>query len=88
MRPRLGDVDMQSELVRVIQGKGKKDPSAVIGARTRRALLAYGRKLLARASNSPLFQTKTGTRFTHSGFIHIFQRLTRRTFPCCSITRR
>lgn len=36
-----GDVDMQSGLVRVRQGKGKKDRSAVIGATARRALLAY-----------------------------------------------
>ena len=33
-----GDVDMQSGLVRVRQGKGKKDRSAVIGAKVRRAL--------------------------------------------------
>src|SRR5688572_15134774 len=35
------DVDMLSGLVRVHRGKGKKDRSAVIGATTRRALLAY-----------------------------------------------
>jgi len=43
-----GDVDMQSGLVRVKQGKGKKDRSAVIGATTRRALLAYKRTLADR----------------------------------------
>ena len=34
------DVDLQSGLVKVKQGKGKKDRSAVIGATTRRVLLA------------------------------------------------
>jgi len=33
------DIDMTSGLVKVRQGKGKKDRSAVIGATTRRALL-------------------------------------------------
>jgi hypothetical protein len=47
---------MQSGLVRVKQGKGKKDRSAVIGATVRRALLAYKRTLADR--NGALFQTK------------------------------
>ena len=42
------DVDMTSGLVRVKRGKGKKDRSAVIGATTRRALLAYRRTLADR----------------------------------------
>ena len=73
------DVDMQSGLVKVRQGKGNKDRSSVIGARTRRALLAYRRNSVNVTELSPLFQTKQGTRFTHSGFIRIFQKLTRIT---------
>jgi site-specific recombinase XerD len=71
------DVDMQSGLVKVKQGKGKKDRSAVIGATTRRALLAYRRTLSDR--EGVLVQTDEGGRFTSSGFIRIFQRLTKRT---------
>lgn len=74
-----GDVDMQTGLVEVKQGKGKKDRSAVIGATTRRALLGYRRSLSPIGDTSALFQTDEGTRFTPSGFIRIFQRLTKRT---------
>jgi site-specific recombinase XerD len=73
------DVDMTSGLVRVKQGKGRKDRSAVIGATTRRALLAYRRTLLQPDTKSPLFQTRTGARFTGSGLRCIFRRLTKRT---------
>jgi site-specific recombinase XerD len=73
------DVDMQSGLVRVKQGKGKKDRSAVIGATTRRALLAYRRTLSPIGELPHLFQTRTRARFTGSGLLRIFQRLTRQT---------
>jgi integrase/recombinase XerD len=69
------DIDMQSGLVRVNQGK--KDRSTVIGATTRRALLAYRKTLTDR--DGTLFQTDEGTRFTPGGFIRTFQRLTKAT---------
>jgi site-specific recombinase XerD len=72
------DVDMQSGLVRVRQGKGKKDRSAVIGATTRRALLAY-RRTVSHADNLPLFQTREGGRFASDGFIQVFNRLKKKT---------
>jgi integrase/recombinase XerD len=72
-----GDCDMQSGLVRVRQGKGKKDRSAVIGARCRRALLAYRRTLDDR--EGVLFQTDEGTRFTGNGLMMMFRRLSKRT---------
>jgi site-specific recombinase XerD len=71
------DVDMQSGLVRVRQGKGCRDRSAVIGATTRRALLAYRRTLQDR--DGVLFQSRNGARFTGSGLLRIFMRLSRRT---------
>ena len=70
------DIDMQSGLVRIKQGKGKKDRSAVIGATTRRALLAYRKTLADR--EGVLFPSKNG-RFTGSGLLRVFQRLTKRT---------
>jgi integrase/recombinase XerD len=73
------DIDMQSGLVRVRQGKGRKDRSAVIGARTRRALLAYRRTLSGLQDATPLFQTRDGERFTGSGLRCIFRRLSKRT---------
>jgi site-specific recombinase XerD len=74
-----GDVDMQSGLVRVRQGKGRKDRSAVIGARTRRALLAYRRNCSKVSQLEPLFQTREGTRFVSDGFIQVFNRIKKRT---------
>lgn len=72
-----GDVDLETGLVRVKQGKGRKDRSAVIGAKTRRALLAYRRTLTDR--DGVLFQTETGTRFTGNGIMMLFRRLSKRT---------
>jgi len=74
-----GDVDMQTGLVRVKQGKGKKDRSAVVGARVRRTLLAYRRTIEHHNDTDPLFQTQEGTRFTGSGFLRIFHRLSKQT---------
>jgi len=74
-----GDIDMQSGLVKVRQGKGRKDRSAVIGATTRRALLAYRRTLKDVSDNASLFQTQAGARFVYHGFIQIFRRLKDRT---------
>jgi integrase len=71
------DIDMTSGLVKVRQGKGKKDRSAVIGATTRRALLAYRRTLHDR--DGVLFQTKQGTRFTGTGLMLMFNRLSKTT---------
>ena len=71
------DIDMQSGLVKVRQGKGRKDRSAVIGATTRRALLAYRRTLQDR--EGALFQTKDGTRLSGEGLLTMFRRLSKRT---------
>jgi site-specific recombinase XerD len=70
------DIDMQSGLVRVKRGKGKKDRSAVIGATTRRALLAYRR---TQQQTTVVFPSREGARFTGSGLLRIFQRLSKRT---------
>lgn len=74
-----GDVDMLSGLVRVARGKGGKARSVVIGATTRRALLAYRRKLPTIADNSPLIQTRDGQRFTGDGLLQLFRRLSKRS---------
>ena len=74
-----GDVDIASGLMRVKQGKGKKDRSGVIGAVTRRALLKYRRTLDGSSDDRPVFQTQEGNQFTGDGFIQIFHRLVKRT---------
>jgi len=75
-----GDVDMQSGRVRVIQGKGQKDRTAAIGARTSRALLAYRRTIKTNSNvENVLFQTDEHRRFTGTGLMMMFRRLANRT---------
>ncbi len=73
------DVDMTNGLVAVRRGKGGKARSAVIGASTRRALLAYRRTLEDVSDNAPLFQARGGIRFTGWGLMLVFCRLSKRT---------
>lgn len=73
------DVDIMSGLVRVKRGKGGKARSAVIGATTRRALLAYRRTLGSPANSSPVFQSRYYGRFSGPGFLQIFRRLSKLT---------
>jgi site-specific recombinase XerD len=74
-----GDVDMQTGLVTVKRGKGGKARSAVIGATTRRALLAYRRTLKDREADAPLFQSRMGGRLSGEGMMLMFRRLSART---------
>ena len=74
-----GDVDMQSGLIRVREGKGSKDRSAVAGATARRVLLAYRRTIEHHDERDPLIQAKGGKRFTGSGLLSIFRLLSKRT---------
>lgn len=74
------DVDMQSGLVRVIQGKGRKDRSSVVSATVRRALLKYRRTLDDCSPTAPLFKSERGGgRLTGEGVRLIFRRLSIRT---------
>ncbi len=73
------DVDMLNGLVTVRRGKGGKARSAVIGATTRRALLAYRRTIPNHIDNAPLFQARGRIRFTGWGLLCVFRRLSKRT---------
>jgi site-specific recombinase XerD len=73
-----GDLDMNTGLLRVRRGKGRKDRSTVVGATARRALLKYMRELTNVRPDAPLFQTQEGERFASDGFIQIFHRLSDR----------
>ena len=91
-----GDVDITSGIVRVEKGKGRKARSVVIGIHTRRALLKYKNEVDYQ-DDKPLFQTKSGGRFTSSGLrswmlrisdragIHISPHALRRTFATLSL---
>ena len=70
-----GDVDFSNGLTKVIRGKGRKDRSVVMGATTRRALLAYRRLLSNVTDSAPLIQNQSGQRFTGTGILQIFKRL-------------
>jgi integrase/recombinase XerD len=74
-----GDIDIMSGLVKVKRGKGGKARSAVIGATTRRVLLAYRRTLGNPPSDSPVFLSRSGGRFTGTGVLLIFRRLSQKT---------
>ena len=69
-----GDVDIASGLARVVRGKGGKARSVVVGATTRRALLAYRRQRNPEADH-PLFQTRQGGRLTGNGLRSLLLRL-------------
>jgi integrase len=47
-----GDIDISTGLVQVIRGKGGKARSMVVGATTRRALLAYRRTLTTKTKKN------------------------------------
>jgi site-specific recombinase XerD len=71
------NVDFMSGLVSVKRVKGGKTRNAVIGATTRRALLAYRRTLESPSIDSPVFQSRSGGRFTGPGFLQLFRRLSK-----------
>lgn len=73
------DIDFMSGLVKIKRGKGGKARSTVIGATTRRMLLAHRRTLGNPANDSPVFPSKHGTRFTGTGVLLIFRRLSKKT---------
>jgi integrase/recombinase XerD len=90
------NVDISSGLVRVIEGKGGKARSVVMGIKTRRALLSYRREITHNDSE-PVIQTIYGTRLSHGGLrsallrlsqranIHVTPHALRRTFATLSL---
>lgn len=74
-----GDVDIQSGLVRVRHGKGGKARSVVMGATTRRALLAYRRTIRDTQDDAPMFQPRQSGRFKVRGVQQIFHKLRKLT---------
>ncbi|MCX6026222.1 MAG: tyrosine-type recombinase/integrase [Chloroflexi bacterium] len=73
-----GEVDFSTGAVFVRRGKGGKARTAAIGATTRRAILSYRRSLARAEANSPMFQTRYGSRLRPGGLRSIFPRLSYR----------
>lgn len=71
------DLDFQTGLLRVTKTKGGKFRSVCAGAKTRRLLLAYRRKVVN--SDGAMFQTSTGERLRGDAVRLICQRLSKKT---------
>jgi site-specific recombinase XerD len=74
-----GDVETISGIIRVRSGKGGKARTVIIGAGTRRALLAYRRTQINTDDKAPMMQTDEGQRFAGEGLYQLFKRLSERT---------
>jgi site-specific recombinase XerD len=73
------DIDLQTGVIRVRQGKGRKDRIVVIGATTRRALLKYWRECPNQADDAPAIQTDTGQQMTGYGLQSLLRRLSKKS---------
>jgi site-specific recombinase XerD len=73
------DLEMTNGLVRIVRGKGGKARSVVVGATTRRALLAYRRSFPVITDTTPLLASQRGGRMTGSGLRELLLRLSEKT---------
>ncbi len=71
---RVGDVDLQTGQVIVRMGKGRKGRAVFIGAKTRRALLAYYRHRESLSSDLALWTKQSGDALTKAGIRQIVRR--------------
>jgi site-specific recombinase XerD len=72
------DIDLKTGVVTIQRGKGGQTRSVVIGAATRRAILAYARTIVYR-TDAPLFQTQQGTRIQIYGLRSLLLRISERS---------
>ena len=74
----IGDVDVNTGAVVVRMGKGRKGRAVFIGAKTRRALLAYHRHRESLDNDKPLWVKGDGERLTKSGIRQVVRRAAER----------
>jgi site-specific recombinase XerD len=74
----VGDVDMETGKVTVIEGKGRKDRVTYLGKRALAAMRKYLRSRHRSAPSAPLWVTDSGTALTTSGLRQLLERLARR----------
>jgi integrase/recombinase XerD len=72
------DINLQSGICMVKNGKGKKDRSVVLGVVTRFSLISY-RRTIPVSDKFPLFQTSNGKRLTPLGLMSVLLRLSNQT---------
>ncbi|CAN5771660.1 hypothetical protein BH10CHL1_BH10CHL1_24290 [soil metagenome] len=72
----VGDVDLKTGSVMVIQGKGQKDRMVFIGAKTRKLLILYLAERDNRNNEDPLFVSeRSSERLTYYGLAQMLKRL-------------
>ena len=69
-----GDVDLSAATVRVVSGKGRKARTVIVGAVTRRALMAY-RRAVRHDDPAPVFQSERGGPLRSPGLRMLLRRL-------------
>ena len=74
----IGDVDVNTGAVVVRMGKGRKGRAVFVGAKTRRALLAYFRYRESLDNDLPLWVKGNGERLTKSGIRQVVRRAAER----------
>lgn len=70
----IGDVDMSTGATTVRKGKGKKTRLVFLGAKARKALLAYLRHRPDAGPSDPLWAGEDGHRLTYSGLVSLVRR--------------
>lgn len=76
---KIGDVQIENGMIRVIQSKGNKDRIVFIGQATINAILDYLPDFNYRDKESPLFQTKNGKPFNGDSMQKMFLRLSKQS---------
>jgi site-specific recombinase XerD len=71
----VGDVDMKSGMVRIREGKGRKDRVTRMGAKARKALLKYLRTRDGLTASSRLFESKLGNVLTPNSLLLLLNRI-------------
>lgn len=75
----VGNVDLKSGAVEILQGKGRKDRVVYLGTSTRKQMMHYFRTRGETLDSDPLWVSeKGGTRLTSSGLIQVLRRLGKR----------
>ena len=70
----IGDVDLATGAVHICHGKGGKARTTFLGAKSRKALLAYLRHRRAATADTPLWVSVHGERLSHWGLRRIVAR--------------
>ncbi|WP_322506577.1 tyrosine-type recombinase/integrase [Anaerolinea sp.] len=74
---KIGDVQIENGMIRVVQSKGNKDRIVFIGQVTINAILDYLPDFSYREKESPLFKAKNGKPFNRDSMQRMFLRLSK-----------